>query len=156
MSQLAVLSDVAHGLFTRDGANLDRRTRPIVILGGDLNAEPGSGPLRFLRGEDAWHGKSALWVDAGEHVGETGHTTGGPMELCVATATGKAGSPYRPERTPLRRIDYVFVYEWAYGQAGEPVAARRFATDTFPTSDGRAFTVSDHYGVVADLWSPEG
>lgn len=154
LEELQLIDKYAASRFTRGGAHLDRDTRPIVILGGDLNAVPSSASVRYLTGLDAHNGHSTLWVDAADHAGDTGHTSGDPTALAIATASGRPGSPYRPERTPRRRIDYLFVYEWCYGQAGEPVSARRFAMDPFTASDGRTLTVSDHYGVLAELWTP--
>lgn len=153
-SQARSLSDLAHHLFTLDAAHLDTATRPVIILGGDFNAVPDSAPIRYLTGLDHHLGHSTMWIDAAVHAGDPGHTTGDPNAFSIATAAGRRGAPYRPERTPRRRIDYLFVYEWVHGQAGEPVSGRRIAMTPFTAPDGRELTVSDHYGVLAHLWMP--
>lgn len=154
VQEVRAIDAYARHTFTRDGQHLGTDTRPIIILGGDFNAVPDSAPIRYLTGLDTAGESSTLWVDAAAHAGDTGNTSGTPTTLSIATAAGCPGAPYRPERTPLRRIDYLFVYEWCYGQAGEPVAGRRFATHQFLGPDGDLLTVSDHYGVMADLWTP--
>ena len=151
--QLRILDDIARQEFARGGAHLNRETRPIIILGGDFNATPDTQPIRFITGHEQVLGHSTLWLDA---TGDVGHTSGGESALTLATASSMPGAGYRPERQPLRRIDYLFVHQWAYGQAGEPIGARRIADTPFTTADGRdQMTVSDHYGVMAELWMPE-
>ena len=152
LTQLKILDDIARQEFTRGGAHLSRETRPVVILGGDFNAVPDSAPYRFITGLDQVLGHSTTWIDA---TGDQGHTAGEPNALSLATASNMPGAGYRPERQPLRRIDYLFVFEWVYGQAGEPVSARRIADTTFESADGRTLPVSDHFGVMAELWMPE-
>lgn len=155
LEQLKALDDIALAAFTHQGEHLDHRTRPVVILGGDLNATPDSQPVRYLTGLEHVQGHSTMWVDAADWAGDQGHTTGCETALAALTAAHMPGGSYRPGRAPRRRIDYLFVYEWAYGQAGEPHACRRFAMSTFTASDGHELTVSDHYGVLAELWTPE-
>jgi len=154
LQQLRSIDELARHLFTEGGLHLDSATRPVIILGGDLNAVPDSAPIRYLTGMDHHLGHSTVWVDVAAHLGVLEHTTGDPLALSIATASSRPGSPYRPERMPRRRIDYLFVYEWVYGQAGEPVHCRRIATEPFTASDGRELTVSDHYGLLAHLWMP--
>lgn len=152
LTQLRILDEIARREFIRGGAHLNRETRPVIILGGDFNAVPESDPYRFITGLDQVLGYSTLWLDA---TGDQGHTSGEPNALSLDTARSMAGAGYRPERQPKRRIDYLFVFEWAYGQAGEPVGARRIADTTFTAADGRELPVSDHFGVMAELWMPE-
>lgn len=150
--QLRVLDAIARKEFVRGGAHLNRDTRPVIILGGDFNAVPESQPYRYITGLEQVLEHSTLWVDA---TGGVGNTAGTPNVLTLATASGRDGAGYRPERQPLRRIDYLFVFEWVYGHAGEPVNARRIADTPFTTADGRdGMTVSDHFGVMAELWMP--
>lgn len=151
LAQLRILDGIAREEFARGGAHLNRETRPVIILGGDFNAVPDSAPYRFITGLDHVLGHSTTWLDATDGIS---HTSGFDSALSTATATSMPGAGYRPERQPKRRIDYLFVFEWAYGQAGEPVSARRIADSTFTAVDGRELTVSDHYGVMAELWMP--
>ena len=152
VEQLRIIDAIARQEFVRGGAHLNRDTRPVIILGGDFNATPDSAPIRFITGQDHVQGHSTLWLDA---TGDVGHTSGEPTYLSVSTASSHQGGPYRPERTPRRRIDYIFVFEWAHGQAGEPLTARRIADSPFTSSDGRELTVSDHFGLMAEMWMPE-
>lgn len=153
LTQLQILDTIARQEFVRGGAHLNQETRPVIVLGGDFNAVPDSAPYRFITGLDQVLGHSTLWLDA---TGDVGYTSGDQNPLTIATAQSMPGAGYRPERQPKRRIDFLFVFEWAYGQAGEPVSARRIADTTFTTVDGRdGMTVSDHFGVMAELWMPD-
>jgi len=154
LTQLRSIDDLARQMFTDQDLHLDAATRPVIVLGGDFNAVPDSAPIRYLTGLDHHLGHSTLWVDAAAHLGVEEHTSGDPVALSVATASGMVGASPRPERRPKRRIDYLFVYEWVYGHAGEPVYCRRIGTAPFTARDGRELTVSDHYGVLAHLWEP--
>ena len=150
MEQLRFLNTVAREEFTRDGAHLDQRTRPVIVLGGDFNAEPSALPIRWLRGDDPYEGESTIWVKASSDE----PTTGGSNPFAISTAQSMPSGSYRPHRTPRRCIDHIFVYEWCYGRAGEPERTRRFAHTTFTDSLGRLRSISDHDGVLVDLWMP--
>lgn len=144
-------------LFEKGGLDGERETRPVVVLAGDLNTVPESRTIRFLRGLDVnLKDESTLWLDAWSSVGadEDSHTTGDPTYFGQKTFKG-VGPVYRPQNTPRRRIDYIMTLGWAYGNAGEPVAIRRFGHETFPDPELGELTVSDHYGLIADLWMPE-
>lgn len=141
------------------GAPTGREDRPVVILAGDMNATPEAENIRYLLGHDAHAFAATLWVDvwdaAVENEPASGWTTGYPTYLAKATANRDGSFSYLPEAMPKRRIDYIFVHEWAWGQAGSPLSARRFAMETFVDSRGVELTVSDHYGVMADLFMPD-
>lgn len=131
-----------------------RNQRPIVIYGGDLNTVPDAAPIRYLTGLDVVEGDSTQWLDAWDAAapGADGATIV-PTVYSQIEAGGRKDTPYLPERHPRQRYDYLLVHEWSHGHAGDPLRARRFATETFP-HDGRDLTVSDHYGVLADLYLP--
>lgn len=131
-----------------------REERPIVIYGGDLNTVPDAAPIRYLRGLDVVRGASTHWLDAWDaaEAGVDGATIF-PSVYSEIEAGERADTPYLPERHPRQRYDYLLVHEWSHGHAGDPLRARRFATETFPHGD-RDLTVSDHYGVLADLYLP--
>ncbi len=152
VQELRQIDGFAYEKFNRAGARLNADTRPVIVLGGDFNDVPDSDPIRYLSGLGLAGDASTFWLDAMVHAGDTGHTSGFPSELSIRSALAAASTP-RPERRPLRRIDYLFVYEWAYGQAGEPISGRRFATGKFLGPDGE-LTISDHYGLLTDLWMP--
>jgi len=131
-----------------------RDQRPIVIYGGDLNTTPDTAPIRYLTGADVVGGQSTLWLDAWDAAapGADGATIA-PTVYSEIEQVGRVDTPYLPSRHPRQRYDYLLVHEWSYGHAGDPLAASRFATETF-THDGHELTVSDHYGVIADLYLP--
>ncbi len=152
------ISQNARDIFTREPGGHFRQNRPVILLAGDLNAVPDSRTVRYLRGLDLdQDGDSTLWLDAWSECGDpkqSGHTSGDPTFWSKRTSAS-VGAGYRPEQTPRRRIDYVMAYEWAWGQAGQPVAARTFGAETFLGPALEGITVSDHYGIIADFWMPE-
>lgn len=106
-----------------------------ALLMGDLNAEPDSDEMRFLRGLTGLGGDCVYYADTFGLVGE------GP------SATFSKSNPFAaPLREPERRIDYVFVRGPDEAGRGEPLSASRCfdaATDgVFP---------SDHYGMITTL-----
>lgn len=143
-----------------------RDVRPVVVYAGDLNTTPDSPAIRFLTGRENAGERSTMWLDAWDETGQgDGHTigrtaSGEPNPLGVRDVQSRAlTASYRPERVPNLRYDYVLVHEWAYGQAGEPVSARRFGTEEFTAvhpQDGTpvSLCISDHYGVLTELWMP--
>lgn len=144
-------------LFERGGLSTDRKTRPVVVLAGDLNAVPETRTMRYLRGLDMnLDNASTLWLDAWVEAGveKESHTTGDPTYFSQETFKS-VGEIYRPQNTPLRRIDYIMTFGWSYGNAGQPVGIRRFGQETFFDPELGDLTVSDHYGLIADLWMPE-
>lgn len=145
-------------LFEYGGLSSARETRPVVVLAGDLNSVPESRTIRYLRGLDVdLDNGSTLWLDTWAEAADAGaeaHTTGDPTYWSQRTFEG-VGELYRPENTPRRRIDYIMSLGWAWGNAGAPVSVRRFGTETFDDPELGKLTVSDHYGLIADLWMPE-
>lgn len=110
-------------------------TFPPVLM-GDLNAEPDSDEIRFLRGLTGLGGRRVYFADAWVYAGE------GPG------FTYARRNPYAVQaREPDRRIDYVFVRTGPEQHGlGEPVEARL----CFDAPHEGAFP-SDHFGVVATL-----
>lgn len=139
------------------GFSQPRETRPVIILAGDLNALPDSESIRYLRGLDSYGGRSTTWVDAWDVApeGADAWTTGDPTFLTQQTSAARPGGVYDPASGPRRRIDYIMLFEWVWGQAGYPLSIRRFASETFLDSQGRELTVSDHYGLLTELFMPE-
>jgi endonuclease/exonuclease/phosphatase family metal-dependent hydrolase len=120
------------------------RTAPDAAVGpvvaGDLNAEPDSTAVRYLSGLASIDGHSTYLQDAWRLAGD-----GGP---------GLTWSNVNPhaalDREPERRLDYVFSGFHGRSGVGVPVACRVVANapvdGTWP---------SDHYGVLADLRTPD-
>jgi endonuclease/exonuclease/phosphatase family metal-dependent hydrolase len=109
-----------------------------VVVAGDLDADPDATSVRFWTGRHALDGTSVCYRDAWEsrHPGEPGHTF-------------VPENPYAADWDwPYRRIDYVLV---RCGLHGGPTLA---VADCRVVFDGPENTVSDHYGVLADLVVP--
>jgi endonuclease/exonuclease/phosphatase family metal-dependent hydrolase len=113
-----------------------------VVLAGDLDAEPESASIRFLRGLQSLDGTSVCYRDAWEaaHPGEPGHTFT-PENPNVPM--GEKGS-WALE--PGRRIDYVFVRCSDHGPTLDVRSCDRLFDEPV---DG--VWASDHFGVTAEL-----
>lgn len=123
---------------------------PMAVLAGDLNTDPDSDSIRFLRGKGAGasHGYT-YWTDA--------FTAGAASEAITmandnpwAIETAKLKDIRFPHLLPNRRIDYIWTYGWTYGKPGGAVSLKR----TFTDSTRYGFPASDHYGLTAELWTP--
>jgi endonuclease/exonuclease/phosphatase family metal-dependent hydrolase len=106
------------------------------VLMGDMNAEPDSDEMRFLRGLAVLEGESVYFADCWALAGD-----GGP------------GYTFSPDNTyarevhePPRRLDYVYVRGPDKHRRGQPLAARVVFDEP---ADG--VFASDHYGVVAEV-----
>ena len=112
-----------------------------VVLGGDLDADPDAGSIRFWTGHQALDGLSVCYLDGWHHV----HGS-------EPTAAGETFSPRNAIRQlhvpdwPFRRIDYLLV---RYLPAGPYYAIERCELVGDESVDG--VWPSDHFGVVADL-----
>ncbi|MCS6914321.1 MAG: endonuclease/exonuclease/phosphatase family protein [Myxococcales bacterium] len=112
-----------------------------AVLAGDLNAEPDSDEVRFLRGLHPLPGldgsppRSVYYADCFALVGQ-----GDGATFCRSNRYAAR------EHEPDRRIDYIFVGRVDGRLRGEPLAARRCLTEPV-----EGVFASDHYGVVADL-----
>jgi endonuclease/exonuclease/phosphatase family metal-dependent hydrolase len=108
---------------------------PPPVIMGDLNAEPDSDEMRFLRGLATLDGTSVYFADCWSATREDrGYTY-------------DRRNPYAlRSREPSRRIDYCFVRGPGRHLAGEPLSARLFADE--PAGE---VWPSDHFGVVADI-----
>lgn len=109
-----------------------------VIVAGDFDADPDATSMRFWTGRHALDGLSVCYRDswAAVHPGEPGHTfvPGNPCS---------AGWDW-----PYRRIDYILIR--CDGRGGPTLAISNCEL----TCDQAATTVSDHYGLVAELTLP--
>lgn len=109
------------------------------ILVGDLNAEPESDEIRFLRGLTSIGGSRVYFADA-----------------FALAAADQAGPGYTFSRAnpnaaqlhePNRRIDYIFVRGPDHRGNGDPLRARV----CFDAAVNGTFA-SDHFGVAAELY----
>jgi endonuclease/exonuclease/phosphatase family metal-dependent hydrolase len=110
-----------------------------VVVAGDLDADPAATSIRFWTGRHALDGLSVCYRDAWESARP--HDPG---------LTYIPDNPYSADWDwPFRRIDYILV---RCGDHGGPTLRITGCDRTFDTP---ATTVSDHYGLVADLTLPE-
>jgi endonuclease/exonuclease/phosphatase family metal-dependent hydrolase len=108
-----------------------------AILVGDLNAEPDSDEIRFLRGlTSLGEPRRVYFQDAFGIAGD------GSAGFTFARRNPFAA----PLREPDRRIDYVLVHGRSDGARGEPLEAQV----CFDSAIDGCFA-SDHFGVVATL-----
>jgi endonuclease/exonuclease/phosphatase family metal-dependent hydrolase len=120
----------------RAGSVGDAKGFPAVLV-GDLNAEPDSDEVRYLRGlTSLGGGRRVYFQDAFAFAGDG-----------LPGVTYARRNPFAaPLREPDRRIDYVLVHGRDERHIGEPIEARvcfdQPVAGTFP---------SDHFGVVATL-----
>jgi endonuclease/exonuclease/phosphatase family metal-dependent hydrolase len=106
------------------------------ILMGDLNAEPESDEIRWLKGLATIEGRSVFLADAWSYGGD-----GGPGFTFDRKNPNAARS-----HEPPRRIDYVFVRGPDKAFRGEPLATRV----VFDAPEGEVWA-SDHFGVYTEL-----
>lgn len=115
-------------------APIDETFPPLLL--GDLNAEPESDEIRFLRGFAALEGKSVFFADAWAYGGD-----GGPG------FTFDRRNPYAARsHEPPRRIDYIFVRGPDAAFRGEPLTTRV----VFDAPEAGAWA-SDHFGLYTEL-----
>jgi endonuclease/exonuclease/phosphatase family metal-dependent hydrolase len=114
---------------------------PNIVM-GDLNAEPDSAEIRFLRGEVSLDGRTADYRDA--------YLMANPN--APATTDGATWSELNPFAAPLhegnRRIDYIFV---SGIQPKSVVGEVRSACVVCDHAGSNGVFPSDHFGVLADL-----
>lgn len=109
------------------------------LLMGDMNADPDSDEMRYLRGLKVLDGKSVYFTDAWLYAGD-----------------GSFGATFdrnnhfaRRAHEPSRRIDYVFVRGPDKLLRGEPIRTEL----AFARADASGSVwPSDHFGVVTDLF----
>jgi endonuclease/exonuclease/phosphatase family metal-dependent hydrolase len=119
---------------------MDGDTLPPVLL-GDLNAEPDSDELRFLRGLSVVEGRSTYFADAWIYAGD-----GTP-----GTTYDRRNDYARTAREPSRRIDYILVRGPDSALRGEPVHTE--LAFTLPEMHaGERVWPSDHFGLYSDVW----
>lgn len=110
-------------------------TYPAILM-GDLNAEPDSDEIRFLRGFASLHGRSTHFADAWSYGGD-----GSPG------FTFDRRNPYAARsHEPPRRIDYIFVRGPDSKWRGEPLSTRL----VFDQPEGGVWA-SDHFGLFSEL-----
>jgi endonuclease/exonuclease/phosphatase family metal-dependent hydrolase len=129
--QVRALADLVKALATGEAP-------PIVA--GDLNADPDSDEMRFLRGLTPLGGDSVYFADAWA-------TTAGQALGSGPGWTYDRRNPYAlRSREPSRRIDYILVRGPDRRLRGEPLSAAIVLDE--PTA---GVWPSDHFGVLAEV-----
>ncbi len=134
--RLAQLQFIADRIF--ELAPIAEGFLPAVLM-GDMNAEPDSDEIRYLRGLATIGGKSIYFADAWRYGGDgPGHTFDRKNRFAALA------------HEPPRRIDYIFVRGPDRKLRGEPIATRL----AFATPEGEAgaeLWPSDHFGVITEI-----
>ena len=123
------------------------RPDSLVVLAGTFNTTPDSDTVGFLTGKKAVADANNFWVDCWAETDP--HTVGEtqtPRNLWIRIPAEDTGT-VDVGRIPKRRIDYIFVRDWVYGQTGSPMSSKICFAE--PLGVGRVpdAPVSDHYGV---------
>jgi endonuclease/exonuclease/phosphatase family metal-dependent hydrolase len=124
---------------------------PIVVLAGDFNTEPKSQTIAYLTGKYARDNKSqTYWVDSWDFLRkeDSGFTTSPKFNHLAKDIASR--HVYDPDLVPSRRIDYIMVKGWAYGNPGHPLGIELLGD----VPRGGKPLPSDHYGLIATLWNP--
>lgn len=110
------------------------------ILAGDMNAEPDSDEMRFLRGLHSLGGRSVYFADCFRVAGPESERHLGGATYC------RRNDYAALSREPDRRLDYLYVRGPDTQGRGEPLSARV----VFDQPEGGVWA-SDHFGVLAEL-----
>lgn len=122
----------------------------LVVLGGDFNEEPDSDAVRYIQGtkviEDT---PNAFWLDATKYSELEKQPTTKPHGEWGAKTAQRVGV-LDHLAIPERKLDYLFAHGWVYGNPGMPKNTAFFGTTTL--DDGTE--LSDHFGLITDIWLP--
>lgn len=119
----------------------------VSLIGGDLNTDPDSRPIRFLKGHDLGvdNFTSTLWVDAYDIAGcEDNWTTADHAVNIYGKESAMKNGVIETSLIPRRRIDYIFSRGWCYGKTGCPV-------DFGYLEHPKGVVLSDHNGIYSKL-----
>lgn len=119
------------------------KNQTIGLLCGDLNAEPDSASIRFLKGLGVEYNMSTLWTDSWVTGNGPGITSSSTNVLAKRTANSVG---LDNGELPDRRIDYVMVRGFAYSRPGEFKSTKLVGDQNTMES-----ACSDHYGVLAEI-----
>lgn len=118
---------------------IDEGRLPPVLM-GDMNADPDSDEMRYLRGLATLDGKSVYFADSWVYGsdGTAGHTFDRRNRFAAIA------------HEPPRRIDYIYVRGPDSKLRGEPLSTKLAFAAHAPGPDGDVFP-SDHFGLVTEL-----
>lgn len=122
-----------------DIAPVDAGLLPPILM-GDMNAEPDSDEMRYLRGLATVDGATAYFADAWIYGGDGG-----------AGATFDRRNRFAAlAHEPPRRIDYIYVRGPDRKLRGEPIATHVAFSTPEPGADGPTWP-SDHFGLFSEI-----
>lgn len=118
---------------------IDERRLPPVLM-GDMNADPDSDEMRYLRGLATSAGKSVYFADSWVYGGDgsPGYTFDRRNRFAALA------------HEPPRRIDYIYVRGPDTKLRGEPLETRLAFASPESSKDGDVWP-SDHFGLVTEL-----
>lgn len=118
---------------------IDEGRLPPVLM-GDMNADPDSDEMRYLRGLATVEGKSVYFADAWVYGGSgaPGYTFDRKNRFAAIA------------HEPPRRIDYIYVRGPDAKLRGEPLSTRLAFATPVKKPDGDVYP-SDHFGLVTEL-----
>lgn len=123
----------------------------LVVLAGTMNTTPDADTIRFLTGKMAVRDANNFWTDAWVETNENvlGETQT-PRNMWIRVPAEEIGT-FDATRIPKRRIDYIFVRDWVFGQTGSPLSTKICFAEPLGQGSQPDAPVSDHYGVEAIL-----
>ncbi len=122
----------------------------LVVLAGTMNTTPESDTVRFLTGLMALEGADNFWIDCWAETEDGLGETQTPRNVWMRVMAAEAKTQ-DTTRLPKRRIDYIFVRDWVYGQTGSPISTKIAFAEPLGTGSHPDAPVSDHYGVETIL-----
>jgi endonuclease/exonuclease/phosphatase family metal-dependent hydrolase len=120
-------------------APVDERRLPALLM-GDLNAEPDSDEIRYLRGLKTLDGRSVYFADSWLYAGDGGQG---------ATFDRRNRFAALAHEFP-RRIDYIFVRGPDRKLRGEPLSTRLAWATPEASAEGEIWP-SDHFGLITEI-----
>lgn len=125
----------------------------LVVFGGSMNATPDSDSIRFMTGKMAVENSENYWIDCWDYCNpnEEGGETQTPRNRW-SKYMAEINGTYDSNKLPKRRIDYIFVRDWVFGQTGSPLTAKVAFAEPLGHGAYADATVSDHYGVETILY----
>lgn len=125
---------------------------PVVVLAGDLNAEPDSETLQYLYGKRIGSlQKGTYWVDAWKLHGDDANSVTNDPQMPLGQLTARRVGIQFSSLIPKRRIDYILTHGWTHGRQGSPLTFHRWAD----AEKYKTLTASDHYGIMSDIYIPK-
>jgi len=122
----------------------------LVILAGTMNATPDSDSMRFLTGKMALEGADNFWIDCWAETEDAYGETQTPRNVWMRIMAADSGS-HDTTKLPKRRVDYIFVRDWVFGETGSPISTKIAYAEPLGVGSHPDAPVSDHYGVETTL-----